>query len=163
MSEPQKAYNKQRNFCLILVKKVKREYYSKLDIRNVIDNRKFWNTVKPFLSAKNKLQGKIAPVEKDETVSPMTKNFSEFFANAVPNLNIPELTGNFDQTVTVVSACPIINAIAKYENYLSVTKIRNKQVIFSFSLGEEKENEKILPNLSEKKACLKSDTVNYHG
>ena len=32
LSESQKTYNKQRNFCFDLVKKVKREYYRKLDI-----------------------------------------------------------------------------------------------------------------------------------
>ena len=44
--------------------------------------------------------------------------FNEFFANAVPNLNIPEFTGNFDQPVTVVSGYPIINAIAKSSQLL---------------------------------------------
>ena len=36
-SESQKAYSKQRNFCLSLVKKVIRVYYSKLDVKNVMD------------------------------------------------------------------------------------------------------------------------------
>ena len=40
--ESRKAYNKQRNFCLSLVKKVKRECYSKHNIKNAIDNRTFW-------------------------------------------------------------------------------------------------------------------------
>ena len=53
-SNSQKAYNKQQNFHLRLVKKVKRECYSKLDIKNVIGNIKFWNAVKPFLSDKTK-------------------------------------------------------------------------------------------------------------
>ena len=49
------------------LKKVKREYYSKLDIKSVID--KFWNAVKPFLLDKAKTQRKITLVEKDEIVS----------------------------------------------------------------------------------------------
>ena len=53
--------------------------------------------------------------------------FNELFGNAISNLNIPEFTGNFDQSGIVVSACTIINATAKYENRPSVTKIRNKQ------------------------------------
>lgn len=63
--------------------------------------------------------------------------FNEFFGNAISNLNIPEFTGKFDQSGIVVSACPIINAIVKYENHPSLTKIRNKHVsylTFSFFL-----------------------------
>ena len=56
----------------------------------------------------------------------LCENFNEIFFNAVPNLNIPEFTGNFDQSVADVSTCPVINAIAKYENHPSVTNIRNK-------------------------------------
>ena len=101
-------------------------------MKNVTETGKKWNTVKPFLSIKTKKQGKIMLVEKDEIVSD-DKNLSKIF--------------NFDQSGTVVSACPLISAIANYENHPSVTKIRNKQassVSFSFSLVEEKEIEKIL-------------------
>ena len=49
---------------------------------------------------------------------PMTRKlceiFNEFFGNAISNLNIPEFTGKFDQSGIVASACPIINATAKY-------------------------------------------------
>lgn len=86
--------------------------------------------------------------------------FDEFFANVVSNLSILEFHGNFDQSVTVVYACSIINGIAKYENYPSLTKIRNNQVssvTFSFGFELEKEIEKVLRNQSEKLACQKFD------
>ena len=50
--------------------------------------------------------------------------------------------------------------ISKYENHPSVTKIRNKETssaTFFFSLVEEKEIEKTMRNLNERKACQKSD------
>ena len=90
----------------------------------------------------------------------LLKYFNEFFIDAVPNLSMPEFTGNLDQPGTVLSACPIISVVAKYENHPSITKIKNRQasfVTFSFSLVEKKEIEKILWNLSKKKACQKSD------
>lgn len=77
----------------------------------------------------------------------LLKYFNEFFIDAVPNLSMPEFTGNLDQPGTVLSACPIISVVAKYENHPSITKIRNRQdsfVTFSFSLVEKKEIEKIL-------------------
>ena len=69
----------------------------------------------------------------------------EFFADAVSYLNIPEFTRTFHQSCAIASVCPIINAIPKYENHTSVTKIGNKQafsVTFSFSLMEKDNNSK---------------------
>ena len=76
-SNSQKAYNKQRNFYLCIVKKVKRECNSKLDIKNVIGNIKLWNAVKPFLSDKTK-KTRLTLVEKDEMV-PHKKELCEIF------------------------------------------------------------------------------------
>ena len=47
-------------------------------MKNVIDNRKFGNTVEPFLSDKTKIQGKITLTEKDEIVSDDKKIFLKF-------------------------------------------------------------------------------------
>ena len=40
-------YNKQRNICVSLLRKTKRNYYAQLDNKIITDNRKFWR--KPFL------------------------------------------------------------------------------------------------------------------
>ena len=48
--ENQKAFKNQRNFCNRLYKKEQRKYYDNLDLRKITGKRKFWNTVKPFLS-----------------------------------------------------------------------------------------------------------------
>ena len=39
-----KAYNKQRNKCFSLLRKTKRAYYSNLNAKDVVDNKKFWKT-----------------------------------------------------------------------------------------------------------------------
>ena len=46
-NESEKIYNKEKNLCLSLPKKVKREYQNKLHVKNLIDYRKIWNPVKP--------------------------------------------------------------------------------------------------------------------
>ena len=51
--ETRKLYVKQRNKCVSLLKKAKKEYYQNLDEKNVIDNKKFWKTVKRLLSEKS--------------------------------------------------------------------------------------------------------------
>ena len=52
-SERQKrGYSAQRNLCVSLARKTKKEYFDNLDLRNVVDNKKFWKTVKPYLQIK---------------------------------------------------------------------------------------------------------------
>ena len=51
-AENKLAYNRQRNYCVSLTRKSKRDCYNNLDNRNVTDNKLFWKTVKPFFSDK---------------------------------------------------------------------------------------------------------------
>ena len=48
-----KAYNKQRNKYVSLLKKTKKVYYLKLNVKDIVDNKKFWKTVKSFFSDKS--------------------------------------------------------------------------------------------------------------
>ena len=47
-----KRYTSQRNYCVLLLKKTKKNYYNSLDEKDVSDHKTFWKTVKPFLSDK---------------------------------------------------------------------------------------------------------------
>ena len=88
-------YRKLRNDCVKLTKKVKREYFEKLNTTSVSDNKTFWKTVKPFLTDKNKKNGKIILVENNEIISDNKKNaeiMNEYFVNITKNLDIPEYT-----------------------------------------------------------------------
>ena len=67
--ENRKKYSKQRNYCLSLLRRTKRNYYSNLDAKSVTDNKTFWRTVKPFLSDKTPFNAKITLLEDDEVVS----------------------------------------------------------------------------------------------
>ena len=50
--ESKQIYNKQRNLCVTLLRKDKRNYFAELDIRILKNNRKFWKTVNPLFSEK---------------------------------------------------------------------------------------------------------------
>ena len=67
--ENQRAFKKQRNFCNRLYKKERKRYYENLDLNNITDNKKFWNTVKPFLSNKGKCSQKISLKEGEELIT----------------------------------------------------------------------------------------------
>ena len=56
-------YNKQKNLCVTLLRKSKREYYQNLSVENICDNKKFWKVVKPLLSNKIMSSEKITLVE----------------------------------------------------------------------------------------------------
>ena len=59
------AYNKQRNYCVSLIRKTKQQYYNNLGHRNVADNKSFWKYTKPIFSEKSSNSNKITKVEKD--------------------------------------------------------------------------------------------------
>ena len=50
--ENRRNYSKQRNLCVALLHKSKREYFGNLDEKKVCDSEKFWSVVKPLLSNK---------------------------------------------------------------------------------------------------------------
>ena len=47
-------YKKQRNICVNLLRKSKKQYFNNIDVKNVMDNKKFWRTIRPKLSKKCK-------------------------------------------------------------------------------------------------------------
>ena len=62
-------YIKQRNYCVSLLRKEKKEYFIRLNEKDTTDNRKFWHTVKPFLSDKVKSREAIILVDNENIKS----------------------------------------------------------------------------------------------
>ena len=42
------TYAKQRNFCVSLLRKTKKDYYANVNEKDTADNKSFWQTVKPL-------------------------------------------------------------------------------------------------------------------
>ena len=61
-----KLFKKHKNFCSKLYKKERRKYYESLDMKKVLDSKKFWKTMGPFLSDKNTVISQIS-IEKNTT------------------------------------------------------------------------------------------------
>ena len=86
-------YVKQRNYCVSLLRKSKKNYYENLDERNLIDNKLFWKTIKPSFSDKIVTRDRIHLTENVEIVKTeleATKILNNFFGNAIKNLMIPK-------------------------------------------------------------------------
>ena len=63
--ENRNNYAKQRNLCVTLQRKSKREFSGNLNEKKLCDNKKFWGVVKPVLSNKVVSNEKIALFEQN--------------------------------------------------------------------------------------------------
>ena len=92
-NENKTNYVKQRNHCVFLLRKTKREYYSNLDEKNICDNKTFWKIVKPMLCKIIKSNEKKTLIESDKIIKTerrTAKGLKAFFSNIVQNLNIQQ-------------------------------------------------------------------------
>ena len=80
-----KAYKKQRNYCVSLFHREKKSFFNNLNTKKIVDNKSFWQPVKPFFSDKNGVKNKITLVEdKTKIISDnklVAETFNKFFEN----------------------------------------------------------------------------------
>ena len=149
-----KAYNKQRNYVVSLLRNEKKNFYSNLATKVVTDNRTFWKTVKPLLSEKVTKHSKINLVEDDKIISrddQIAKTFSEYFIN-IPILNIPS---NGYKCPHSSEQDPILKILDKYKNNPSIKliKAKNNSQVFKFSQIDIEEVKNSFQSLDPKKAA----------
>ena len=158
-AENWETYRKLRNDCVKLTKKVKREYFQKLDINYIKDNKMFWKTIKPLFSNKGSKSTKIILVENDEIVSDDKKTgeiMNEYFVNITKDLDIPEimlekLPDSIDITC-LVQIDQIIHQYSMHPSILKINEIVNPTDTFSFEKVNQSQMEKEIMNLNPKKA-----------
>ena len=125
-------YNQQRNYCVNLTRRVKKNYYSNMDINNVNDNKKFWDTIKPCFSEKNIAKKKITLIENDIIVTEDKKVadiMNSFFSRSIQDLS---RTGYNNDNLPDVN-----NIVEKFKCHPSVINIKeniNNTNTFSFGL-----------------------------
>ena len=122
--ENRKLFCKQKNNCVLLLRKSKKDSFANLNERNITDNKRFWKTPEHFLTKKIPF-----PERKDLTeegsnsllrnCEKVAKELNNLFANTVKNLNIPNyencnfLAENIDN--------PTLKAIVKCRNLSSIS------------------------------------------
>ena len=100
------TFTRQRNFCVSLLRKEIKQYFAKLNEKNFTDNRKFWQTVKPFLSEKNKSREKITLLKNEENISDeveVTNTLNTFVSNTIKNFEIPEKFADHYFTTSLIA------------------------------------------------------------
>ena len=122
-----KAYNKQRNYCVWLIRKLKKDYYNNLDNKKIIDNKSFWKYVKPLFTEKNARSIKITLVEDNsllENNDKIAETFNNFFTSDVSNIPpFVDLSVEIDHIEDL-----ILRIIEQYKNHPSVVAINEKNL-----------------------------------
>ena len=132
-----KSYNKQRIQVVSLVRNEKKNYYSNLDTKHVINNITFWKTVKPPLFEKVTKHSKINQVEDNEFFSrddQIAKKFSEYFIS-IPILNMP---CNGYKCPHSSEQDPILKILDKYKDHRSIKLIKASHFLSSVKLTSKK-------------------------
>ena len=145
------------------MKKAKKDHFANLDITFVIDDKKFWQTVKPLFSNKVKSKTVIKLVENYvmiEDQSEKAKHFYKYFVNIVKKVGILKEEQTTYSATNQLSE--VETAIIKYKNHPSIkaiTDIMEKQgkPTFNFKFSSHEETGKEVNNLKVKKALQKSD------
>ena len=153
-----KVYNKQRNYVVSLLRNEKKNFYSNLDTKVVIDNRTICKTVKPFLSEKVTKHSKFNLVGDDKIFSrddQIAKKFSEYFIS-IPILNMPS---NAYKSPHSSEQDAILKILDKYKDHRSIKLIKAKysSKLFKFRQTDIGEVKKTFQSLDPKKAAKKDD------
>ena len=151
-----KVYKKQKNYVSNLYKKERKMFYKNLDMKDFLDNKKFWQNVKPLFSDKSNKVHKITIVEGENIISD-DKNVAEslnvFFKDAVSSLDIPSNSDLLVHNILDILD-PIESIIVEFSTHPSVLKIKEmvKANKFNFRLVDLKCVENEVKHLNPKKA-----------
>ena len=150
--------NRNRIYCVSLLRRIKKNYYSNLNEKNITDDKKFWKTVTPFLSDKVLSTERI---ENDKIINNDNETaniMNTFFSNIVINLSVPEY--RVYEGISRNISDPILKAIVKYKNHPSITAIKrvsNSNDLFSFDIVDREKILKEISSLVHTKTCQESD------
>ena len=155
-------YYKQRNLCVSLLRKSKRNFFSNLDLKIVSNNRKFWKATKPLFSEKAFNKESITLIENNEIIcnnNDLAHSFNNHFSSVVDNLKLDK---TLNDTIEMSSHNDLIyHAIEKYQNHPSIIDIKKymltKNLSFSFSYSSIENISNIIHDLNPKKTCQIND------
>ena len=159
--EDRQRFRKQRNLCVSLLRKTKRSYYSNLNKKNVIDNRKFWKTVKSMLSNKFVNSEKITLVDNEKIITngkEIAKVLNDFFSNIIKTLDIPK-KDHIDSVIENIRD-PTLKAKLKYRKHPSILAIKRwikSGPVFTFNHITKEDVIKEIKNFYASKASQEDD------
>ena len=132
----------------MLLRRTKRKYYSSSDEKSITDNKKFWRTVKLFLSVKTLFNTKVTLIEDGEIISSdneIANVLNTLFCNIVSNLNLPEypISNPYHNKIRD----PVLKAILKYKDHPSIKPIERVPKLKDFLIFQRWKKRKFFKKL----------------
>ena len=84
-------YKWQRNFCVNLLRKTKRNFFKNVNEKKISDNRTFWKEIKPYFNDKGGMSSKIKLVERDKIIhkdKKIAETINKYFVNRTKTLRL---------------------------------------------------------------------------
>ena len=140
----------------------KKSFFNNLDTKKIVDNKRFWRTVKPFFSDKNRVKNKITLIEeKTKIVSNnnlIAETFNKFFANIVPSLGLQckdELLASVEHIQDPLEK--ITEKFKQHPSIITIMKHRPNKSNFSFSRVAKRSIESLVRTLDSSKIIQKDN------
>ena len=150
---------KARKFCNKLTRSVEKAYFRKVTEKGFLNNKTFWNTVKPFLTKKGFLTNETIAIEKKGKIvtdkSKLFNLFNSLSANIVEKTSGSplEIEGNpGNKTNNIATAQSIIR---KSQTQPSILNIKSKNTIkntFDIPAATLEQINQVIKELNAKKA-----------
>ena len=86
-------FKKQKNYCNRLYKRERKKFYNDINLNSITDNKKFWSTMKPFLTDKGASKNSISLIEGTKIInedSDVAETLNTYFDEVVLLLGINE-------------------------------------------------------------------------
>ena len=148
-------YKKQRNFCVTLLRRTKKEYFQNLNGKDLSDNKIFWKTIKPYFSNKGLNSNKMLLKEKGELVSDekqLASIMNKFFINISKSLTLKEDLGS-----PLVTLNDILEKFIFHPSIDKITKTYESDKKFSFQQVTEEHVRQVILSIDGSKATLVGD------
>ena len=150
-------YTKQRNICVSLLRKSKKQYFNNIDIKDVMDNKKFWKTILPKFSNKCKTANKIIFVEDEKILQDkkaIASTFNKYFTDGTHSLGLKKKNIGLENSLSKI--------VKAFRNFESIKKIKEPQQgaensSFSFKVISEQEVKNAIKDLPINKSTISGD------
>ena len=122
-----------KTFCNKLIKSIKKTYYCKVTEKGFVNNKTFWNTVKPFLANKGFLTNETISIENKGKIvtnkSKLVNLFKSHYINIVEKTSgcPPEIKGNPESKTNDIATVQSI--VRKYQTHPSILNIKSKNTV----------------------------------
>ena len=123
------AYNKQRNYCVKLIRESKIKYFGNLNVKDITDNEKFWKAVGSNFSSKKPINENISLWEKNRLVTDeksIAKVFNDYFTSIIKHLHIE--MKEFDSKNVKLSNNAALSAVNKFQNHQVFCKLNQTEL-----------------------------------